>query len=73
MESKKQNKLKNKNRPISAETDGCQRDEDRDMGKIGEGEWEIQASSTGMKSHGTKRHSVQNTVNGMVIAIFGDR
>lgn len=42
------------------------------MGKMGEGETEIQASSCGL-SHWDKRHSIRERVNDTVIALYGDR
>ena len=44
----------------------------RRLGKMGEGEWEIQASSYGI-SHGNKRHSIRNRVDDIIIALYGDR
>ena len=53
-------------------TDGCQRGEGGGMGKISEGEWEVQASSYRInKSQGWK--STGNKVNGIVTALHGDR
>lgn len=43
------------------------------MGKVDEGEWEVQMSSCGMNSHGKKRHNIKNTVNALVRASHGDR
>ena len=40
-----------------------------DLGKRGEGEWEIQASSYGI-IHGNKRHSVGNIVNDIVTTLY---
>ena len=38
------------------------------MGKMGEGEWEIQSSSYGLD----KRYSIGNIVNGIVIVLYGE-
>ena len=40
---------------------------------MGEGEWEIQASSYGMNKSREERYSIGNIVNGIVIALYGDR
>ena len=42
------------------------------MGKIAEGEWEIQASSYKV-SHGNKRRRSGNIVNDIVIPLYGNR
>ena len=39
------------------------------MGKMGEGKWEIQASSSGMNSPRAERYSIGNTVNGIIIVV----
>lgn len=41
-------------------------EKNRGMGKMGEGEWEIQPSRN-------TSHSIGNLVNGIVIVLFGDR
>ena len=41
------------------------------MGKIGEVEWETVHSNYGVESHGNKRHSIGNIVNGAVIGVYG--
>lgn len=40
-------------------------------GKIDEGKGEIQASSYRI-SHGNERYNMGNTVNGIIIALYGD-
>lgn len=41
-------------------------------GKMGEREWEIEASSYGMNMSQEKK-SIQNTINCITIALYGDR
>ena len=36
-------------------------------------EWDIQASSNELNSHGNKRQSMRNLVNDAVIVFYGDR
>ena len=48
------------------------------MGKMDEGEWEIQAPGYGMNEsweciHGNKRYSIGSTVNGIIIVWSGNR
>ena len=43
------------------------------MGKMNEGEWEIQAFRYGMNRSGNKRYSVGNIINTIVTALHGDR
>ena len=42
-------------------------------GQNGEGEWEIQVSSYGMKSRENKGYSTGNTVNETIIVLCGER
>ena len=39
---------------------------------MSEGEWEVQASSFGVKSHGNKRYSTGNIFTDIVIVLYGD-
>ena len=41
------------------------------MGKMDEGEWEVQTFSYGI-SQGDEKYSIENVVNGIVIAMPGD-
>ena len=41
------------------------------MGKMGEGDWEVQASSNGMNKSWAERHNTGNIVNGIVITLYG--
>ena len=43
------------------------------MGKLSEGEGEIQASREGMSKSLDERHSIGNMVHGIGIALYGDR
>lgn len=43
----------------------------REMGKMGEREWEIQVPVIEQISH--KNKSIGNTVNGTIIVLYGDR
>lgn len=43
------------------------------MGKIGGGEWEVQASNYVMNRHRNKRHNIGNIVNGIVIGLHSDK
>ena len=52
---------------------GTRGEGDGGMGRMGEGEWEIQASIMEWVSHGDKGHNMGKMVNGMVIALYGDR
>ena len=45
----KQNKKQNQTYKCRQQTDGWQRERGGGMGEMGEGDWEIQASSYGMK------------------------
>ena len=40
------------------------------MGKMGEGEWKVQASSYGIRQ-GNKRHNIRNIVNNIVMVTDG--
>lgn len=42
------------------------------MGKMGEGERKVQASTQGI-SHRGERYNVGNTVSGIAVALYGDR
>ena len=44
------------------------REDGREVGKMGKGEWKIQASSHGMSISKNKRHSIRNIVSDTVIA-----
>lgn len=41
--------------------------------KNGWGEWEIQAFSYGINKYRNKRHSIENIVSDIVIALHGDK
>ena len=61
-------------RPINTESDlmVARGEGPRGMGKMGEGEWEIQASSYEI-SHKNKSQSIENIVNHTAAALYGDR
>lgn len=43
------------------------------MGKMGEGEWKIPASSYVMRKSWGKRQNIRNIVSGIIIALYADR
>ena len=57
------------------QTDGCDRGEEKGggKGKMGEMECKIQASSCEMNKSWGKSYTIGNTVNGVVIVLYGDR
>ena len=72
MESTKQNKQKSRIRPINTENPLVVTGREGGvLGRMGEGEWEIQASSYGKNKY--KRHSTRIIVTGTVTALCGDR